>query len=281
MSSPADVPDDRQRRFRRSRLFFALLSAALILYGLLAYLVLPALWRHYEHQAKLEGLPMVTATAQGIPGDPINVGMVGSDKDILCAMRDAGWHAADPVTWRSSLEISGSVILNRPYPDAPVSPLYYAGRKQDLAFEQAVGKSADRRHHVRLWKMLDSGEEGRPVWLGAATFDRSVGFSHDTGAITHHIAPDIDADRALIETDLQTAGMISARYQVTGIGPTVLGYNGEGDPYFTDGDVWIFRLVEGCVKRTASPQILPNPPAVAFKDAIWKSVADFYRANLR
>jgi hypothetical protein len=281
MSSPADVPDDRQRRFRRSRLFFALLSAALILYGLLAYLVLPALWRHYEHQAKLEGLPMVTATAQSIPGDPINVGMVGSDKDILCAMRDAGWHAADPVTWRSSLEISGSVILNRPYPDAPVSPLYYAGRKQDLAFEQAVGKSADRRHHVRLWKMLDSGEEGRPVWLGAATFDRSVGFSHDTGAITHHIAPDIDADRALIETDLQTAGMISARYQVTGIGPTVLGYNGEGDPYFTDGDVWIFRLVEGCVKRTASPQILPNPPAVAFKDAIWKSVADFYRANLR
>jgi hypothetical protein len=281
MSSPADVPDGPQRRFRRSRLIFALLIAMLVLYGLLAYLVLPALWRHYEHQAKLEGLPMVTATAQGIPGDPINVGMVGSDKDILCAMRDAGWHAADPITWRSSLEISGSVILDRPYPDAPVSPLYYAGRRQDLAFERPVGKSADRRHHVRLWKVLDSGEEGRPVWLGAATFDRSVGFSHDTGAITHHIAPDIDADRALIESDLQTAGMISARYQVTGIGPTVLGYNGEGDPYFTDGDVWIFRLVKGCVKRTAPPQILPNPSAVAFKDTIWKGVADFYRANLQ
>jgi hypothetical protein len=35
------------------------------------------------------------------------------------------------------------------------------------------------------------------------------------------------------------------------------------------------------VKRTAPPQILPNPPAVAFKDTIWKGVADFYRVNLQ
>jgi hypothetical protein len=281
MSLPANAPDRQGRRFRRTRFALVLLAAVLVAYGLLAYLLLPVLWRHYEHQKKLDGLPMVTITAQGIPGDPINVGMVGSEADVLCVMRTAGWHAADPVTWRSSLEISGSVLLDHPYPDAPVSPLFYAGRKQDLAFELPVGASADRRHHVRLWKVLESGEEGRPVWLGAATFDRSVGFSHDTGAITHHIAPDIDADRALIEADLEKAGMISARYQVTGIGPTVLGYNGEGDPYFTDGDVWIFRLVAGCAKRSAPPTILPSPPAVAFKDAIWRSVAALYRGNSR
>src|SRR6059058_4222713 len=37
-------------------------------YGLLAYLVLPGLCTHYEHQRGLENLPMVTRTAQGIPG---------------------------------------------------------------------------------------------------------------------------------------------------------------------------------------------------------------------
>ena len=42
------------------------------------------------------------------------------------------------------------------------------------------------------------GQEKRPVWLGAATFDRSVGVSHYTGAITHHIDADIDAERALL-----------------------------------------------------------------------------------
>jgi hypothetical protein len=38
-------------------------------YGLLAYMALPSAWSHYEHQRGLEGQPMLTHTAQGIPGD--------------------------------------------------------------------------------------------------------------------------------------------------------------------------------------------------------------------
>jgi hypothetical protein len=166
-------------------------------YTLLAYLVLPAIWTHHEHQKRLADLPMVTLTAQGIPGDPINIGLVGDTRDVLCAMHAAGWYPADPVTLRSSIEIAGSVLLDRPYRDAPVSPLYYLGRREDLAFEKPVGSSADHRNHVRFWKVLDAGEEKRPVWLGDATFDRSVGVSHYTGAITHHIGADIDAERKL------------------------------------------------------------------------------------
>lgn len=260
-----------------TRLLLRILLPILLCYLLLAYLILPSLWRHYEHQKKLDGLPMVTTTAQGIPGDPINVGLVGSQKDILCAMREAGWYAADPITWKSSIEISGSVLLDQPYPRAPVSPLFYAGRAEDLAFEKPIGKSADQRHHVRLWMVLKDGEEGRPVWLGAATFDRSVGLSRYTGAITHHIAPDIDLDRNLIESSLQAAGMITARYQVMGIGSTLLGRNGGGDSYFTDGEVWVMRLVEDCKKTTVPPVVLPSPPAVQFKDMIWNNIAELYR----
>ena len=258
-----------------------ILLPVFLLYVVAAYFLLPSIWRHYEHQKKLDGLPMVTTTASGIPADPINVGMVGSSKDILCAMRDAGWYAADPITWRSSLDISRSVILDQPYPTAPVSNLFYAGRAEDLAFEKPVGKSADQRNHIRLWKVLEQSSEKRPVWIGAATFDKSVGFSHYTGAITHHIAADIDAERNLVETDLQSAGLVEARYQVMGIGPTLLGRNGEDDPYFTDGEVWILRLVEDCAKRAAPQDILPNPPVTAFKDAIWKNVADLYRSTQR
>lgn len=255
------------------------LGVFLVIYGATAYLLLPSFWRHYEHQKKLDGLPMVTATAQGIPGDPINVGMVGSSNDILCAMREAGWFPADPITLRSSLEISGSVLLDRPYPDAPVSPLFYDGRSQDLAFEKPVGKSADQRHHIRLWMVLKDGEEKRPVWLGAVTFDRSVGFSHYTGAVTHHIAPDVDAERQLIEADLQAAGMIEARYTVAGVGPTLRGRNGGGDLYYTDGEVWMLRLVEGCMKRHKPPVVLTGPVANELKDAIWKNIAELYRRS--
>jgi LssY-like putative type I secretion system component LssY len=159
---------------RHSKLRTALITLAIVLiaYGVLAYIVLPLVLTHYEHQRKLAGLSMVTHTAQGIPGDPINVGLVGTKGDVLCAMHAAQWYPADPITFRSSVEIIGSVILDRPYPDAPVSPLYYDGRREDLAFEKPVGDSADQRNHVRFWQVLKEGEEGRPVWLGSATFDR-------------------------------------------------------------------------------------------------------------
>jgi hypothetical protein len=265
---PSRHPHGRLERF----LFVAL--ALVLAYTALAYLALPRLWSHYEHQRGLADLPMVTRTAQDIPGDPINVGLIGDKRDVLCAMHAAGWYPADPVTARSSVEIIGSVLLDRPYVRAPVSPLFYLGRAEDLAFEKPVGDSADRRHHVRFWKVLDQGEEKRPVWLGSATFDRGVGISHYTGAVTHHIAADIDADRDLLASDLEGAGMVDAKYQVTGIGVTLTGRNGGGDPYYTDGEVWILRLVVACQKRTAPVEILPSPLATEIKDQIWHAVAD-------
>jgi hypothetical protein len=243
-------------------------------YTVVAYVVLPAFWTHYEHQRGLADLPMVTLTAQGIPGDPINVGAIGDEKEVLCAMNEAGWFPADPVTLRSSIEIVGSVLLDRAYRDAPVSPLFYLGRREELAFEKPAGTSADRRHHVRFWKVLDRGQEQRPVWLGAVTFDKGVGVSHFTGAITHHIDADLDAERQLLATDLEGAGQVTAKYQVTGVGPTVAGRNGGGDPYFTDGEVWILRLAEDCHKQSGPVTVIPSPPATELKDQIWHGIAD-------
>ena len=254
-----------------------LLLLAVAVYVLLAYLALPAWWTHYEHQKGLADLPMVTRTAQGIPGDPVNVGLVGDNRDVLCAMHAAGWFPADPITLRSSIEIVGSVLLDRPYREAPVSNLYYLGRREDLAFEKPDGRSPERRHHVRFWKVLEAGAEQRPVWLGAATFDRSVGISHYTGAITHHIDADIDAERKSLAAGLEEAGLVEAKYQVTGIGPTLAGRNGGGDPYYTDGEVWILRLVEACARRTDPAAVIASPAATEIKDRIWQAVAGALR----
>jgi LssY-like putative type I secretion system component LssY len=270
----ADGPSHKHGRLWRAA---TILLAMLLGYGLLAYVILPALWTHYEHQKGLAGLPMVTRTGQGIPGDPINVGLIGDQRDVVCAMHAAGWFPADPITLKSSIEIVGSVLLDRPYRDAPVSNLYYLGRREDLAFEKPLGASADRRNHVRYWKVLDQGEEKRPVWLGSATLDRSVGVSHYTGAVTHHIDADLDMERKTLAGDLETAGMVQAKYQVTGIGPTMAGRNGGGDLYYTDGEVWILRLVEACQKRTGPVAIIPSPVATEIKDQIWQAIAGTMR----
>src|SRR4029078_2699253 len=164
---------DATPRRSKAKIALAVLGVAVLIYGLTAYVFLPRAWTHYEHQKGLAGLTMVTHTAQGIPGDPMNVGMGGTREDGLVPMHAAGVYPPDPMTFRSSVEIVGSVVLRRPYDDAPVSNLYYDGRRQDLAFEKPVGESADQRHHVRLWEVLKQGDENRPVWLGSATFDRA------------------------------------------------------------------------------------------------------------
>lgn len=255
-----------------------LITAAVmaLLYGAVAYLILPAAWSHYEHQPGLARRPMVTHTKQGIPGDALNVGLVGDRAAAIRAMHEAGWYPADPITLKSSMEIVGSVLLDRPYKDAPVSPLYYDGRVEDLAFEKPDGRSADRRHHVRFWQVLDRGAESRPVWLGSVTFDRSVGLSRYTGQVTHHIAPDIDAERDGLIGDLKRVQVVEAMYQVTGTGPTLRARNGEGDPYWTDGEIWIARLTPDATKTGKPPQTLDIPQIVQWKDAVMKRLGQTF-----
>src|SRR5215475_10794412 len=254
------------------RRWWIVLVGVLIAYLLLAYVILPALWSHHEHERGLASLPMVTRTASDIPGDAINVGLVGNKEDVIRAMQAANWFPADPITLRSSIEIVGSVMLDRPYHDAPVSPLFYQGKKQQLAFEKPDGRSADRRHHVRFWQVLDKGTDGRPVWLGSVTFDRGVGLSRDTGQVTHHIAPNIDAERDLLMHDLREAGMVQNFFQISGTGPTLFGRNGEGDPYYTDGEIDVATLVIGGVRTTGTPQVIPPPPLIALKDQVWHRI---------
>ncbi|WP_435021524.1 LssY C-terminal domain-containing protein [Tundrisphaera sp. TA3] len=246
-------------------------GVTVIAWVLMAYLILPAIWKHYEHNPALEEAPKVATTSQGIPGDPLNVGLIGPESAVVHAMLAAGWDPADPITLGTSLRIAGSVLRRKPYPDAPVSDLFLFGRKQDLAFEKPAGRSASRRHHVRFWRSDDLGRDGAPLWCGAVTFDRSVGLSHRTGQITHHIGPDVDAERDALIGGLRDAGRLSEIYQVTGVGATLLGRNGGGDLYFTDGELTIGVLAPA-ESRDESPDLLPNPQPVRIKEQLWTAI---------
>ncbi len=246
------------------------LISAVGLYDITAYILLPALWRHYERNPKLEHSPKITQTADGIPGDPINVGLVATQDEILQAMSKAGWQPADTVTFRSSLGIVKSVLFKHPYPTAPMSSLFLNGRKQDLAFEQPVGSSATQRHHVRFWRSEPDPETNRLLWVGSATFDRSAGVSHLTGQITHHIEADIDAERDTVLQNLTQVQQVIGEYQVTGVGATFQGRNGGGDWYYTDGEMTIALLPINNTDQLFTPSSSPAPEMVKTKNTIWQ-----------
>lgn len=259
-----------KRRLRRTGIILAVLF---ILYFLMAYAVLPAYWRHYEHNPGLKEAPKTTVKAWGKPGDPLNVGLIGTKEEIVQAMTRAGWQPATRKTIRAGLRIAESELLKRSYPNAPVSNLYLWGRRQDLAFEQVLSKGPGKRHHVRFWQEGALGQIGKPFWIGAVTFDRSVGLSRLTGEITHHIAPDVDAERDKLMADLQSAGQLVKIYQVTGVGATLRATNGEGDWYYTDGELTVGVLSPGNAVQTMPPVELATPKKIKAKNSIWKSLA--------
>jgi hypothetical protein len=187
------------------------------------------------------GVPSVTRTRVGAPGDPVNLFLVGMRADLAAAFAAAGWSPADPITVRSAVRTGLSVALDTPYPRAPVSDLYLFGRPQDLAFERSVGGSARTRHHVRFWQ-AGCGPDGRPAWVGAGTFDLRVGRSPATGRLTHRIAPEVDAERDTILADLARAGWLAEWSRLERGGPFA-GWNGEGDWYYTDGAVGVGVLI--------------------------------------
>jgi hypothetical protein len=236
------------------------LLAMIAVYVIAAYLLMPTVWRvEIVRHPGLQGAPRITHTAAGIHGDPLNVALVATDAELINAMLAAGWHPADPLTFKSSLRIASSTVFHRAYVDAPVSSLYLWGRKEDLAFEQPMGDDPARRHHVRFWRSADVDETGRPLWMGAATYDARVGFSHTTGQITHHIAPDVDAERDKLLQNLQQAGQLSQVSWIEHFHQVLKGHNGGGDPYYTDGRLAVGVIVPRPPPAARSSQLMPPP----------------------
>lgn len=242
------APPGRRRRSRRKQVLLVLVGL-LLAYLVAAYVIVPLAWVRYAHRhPSLEGIPRITYTGNDIPGDPLNVALIGTEKELKTIMVAAKWYPADPLNLHSCLEIADASVLKRPYDDAPVSNLFFEGRKQDLAFEQPVGDSPRHRHHVRFWRLDREDADGRPVWVGSAVFDERVGLSRTTGQITHVTAPDVDTERDYLFHDLERTGDLTEQFVVDDFHKQREGRNGGGDPWRTDG-----KLYAGVIGPTITP----------------------------
>ncbi len=234
MMPPAAHP--RRRRWLRWVLLLV------VAWAVAAYIAAPEAWKlFYRREPLLNEGPRLTHTADGHPGDPVNIALEGSDEEVVRAMTAAGWYPADPITLKTSMRIMVDTVVRRLDDNAPVSNLFLFGRKEDLAFELPVGNSPRQRHHVRFWKW-DRMHDGREVWFGAASYDERVGLSHTTAQVTHHIGPDVDAERDLIMTGLKQAGWAGNEYFIAGFHNDLEGRNGGGDLWRTDGRLGVVFL---------------------------------------
>jgi LssY C-terminus len=216
-----------------------------------AYLLAPEGWKFYaKRHPAIDASPRITETGDHHPGDPLNVALIGTRKQLDAIMKAAGWFPAAALGIKSDLKIAADTVLSRPDVEAPVSSLYLydpmkdALRKEDAAFEQPVGDNPRHRHHVRFWKLDQPSQDGRPIWIGSAVYDAHVGLSRTTGQITHVTAPDVDTERDYLFECLEKSGDLASHDVMASFHTQLSGKNGGGDPWRTDGDLYLGVIAE-------------------------------------
>ncbi|WP_066043926.1 LssY C-terminal domain-containing protein [Herbiconiux solani] len=238
-----------------------------VFWVVVAYIALPRLHRILTNIYVPNYFIGRTRTSDGLLGDPVNLGLLGSEEQVHTAMLAAGWTRADDLTLRSALRIVRSTVLRQSYNEAPVSPLMLFGRNQDFAYQQEVKGNPAKRHHVRFWRcpdgwLLPGGHS--TDWLAAGTYDRAVGFSLFTLQITHKIDENTDVERDHIVATMQDA---DPAVEVVVLKDFATGYhsrNGGGDQIITDGDLPIVNLravvpTVLAVQEAAAPVPTPHP----------------------
>ena len=190
-------------------------------YAIAAYLILPYAVRMGLKVVGRGLIPRFTVTGDGLPGDPVNIVLIGSLRDLEAAFATAGWSTADRLGIASSWRMVLAFVLDRPYPTAPFSSLFLFGRRQDIGFQQAIDNSPRKRHHIRFWALaLDRSADDmggatfwlntdrpptgdRVLWIGAGTRDTGISLARLTFQITHATDNDTNAERGYIIGVLQ------------------------------------------------------------------------------
>ena len=127
--------------------------AVAVTYGIAAYIVLPRAVRMGLKILQRKRVPSYTITGDGLPGDPVNVVLVGTLQQLRAAFAIVGWSEADRLGLKSSWRMIRAFVLNAPYPRAPFSTLYLFGRGQDVGFQKPIGNSPRKRDHIRFWAL--------------------------------------------------------------------------------------------------------------------------------
>jgi hypothetical protein len=231
--------------------------AVAVTYGIAAYVILPRAVRMGLKILQRRRLPTYSITGDGLPGDPVNLVLIGTAQQLHAAFAKTGWSVADPLGLVSSCRMAQAFVLNRPYPTAPFSTLYLFGRGQDVGFQKAIDDSPRKRHHVRFWALgLESAqatlgdaefwlntdrpdESERVLWIGAGTRDTGFSLTSLTFQITHATDSDTNAERDFIIAELKKAQVIGDAASVPA--QQRLGH-AKVNHYITDGEVTVAEL---------------------------------------
>lgn len=236
--------------------------AILLTYIIAAYVLIPASARVIRAITRPKHIPNYSVTPDGYACDPVNIGLIGTQDQVVAAMHKAGWSSADERSIKTVAQMVLAIALRRSYATAPFSNLYLFGRKQDLGFQKSVDGTPLHRHHVRFWAStytsspeyhghvhfwhkLHKDEDTTDdifLWVGAASLDVGLGVIRHNGQLTHMIHHDTNAERELIVDDLRKAKQVKKVRKLKAGEPYTLQNRVIGGEMRADGNLTVVEL---------------------------------------
>ena len=192
-----------------------LFLALLLTYYLSAYIILPRIIRIGLLVFKKGRIPRFVTASDGFYVDPVNIILTGTKEQLEASFEKIGWQKADRLNLKTAEKMIRKFLANKPYPKAPFSPLYLFGRKQNIGFQESIGNSPRRRHHIRFWA-INTNKEIDPfdvnfwikkqrikpdkifTWIGSGSEDIGFAFTRLTYQLTHKVDPNVDKERKYI-----------------------------------------------------------------------------------
>ncbi len=137
--------------------------AVAVTYGIAAYIILPRAVRMGLKILQHKRVPSYTITGDGLPGDPVNVVLVGTLQQLRAAFAIIGWREADRLSLESSWRMIRAFLLQLALSDGAV--------QHALSFRARPGHRFPEGHRrqpaqARSHSILGFGPRGGAVHLG-------------------------------------------------------------------------------------------------------------------
>jgi undecaprenyl-diphosphatase len=179
-----------------------------------------------------------TETLTGEKQEPISFIILSENNEKLTKLfKNSGWFLADTVNISSVAKLAEMAFLKQSYPQAPMTPSFWNSKVHSFGFEKPTKTDNVReRHHARFWKTNYIMANGNKIYVGTASLDSGIKWG-----FTHKINPNIDTEREFLFNNMENTDVLIDFKKQKFVEP-VLGQNFSGDPFFTDGQVYIISV---------------------------------------
>ncbi len=206
--------------FKRLDQILPMFLSLMATYLISAYIFLPRVVKIILLISKKGRIPRFNRSGDGFHVDPVNIILIGTKDQLKNVFNQIGWHQADKINIKSCLKMINASVKNKPYPRAPFSNLYLFGRRQDIGFQEPIGNSPRKRHHIRFWgtnvNKIDDPLDIKfwtkkqkidlskvTVWIGSGSEDLGLTLTRFTYQLSHKVNPNVDRERKYILATLK------------------------------------------------------------------------------